>query len=160
MAKIHLFISDLFSYVVWDWVYLVRRPLFGLMYQSRLIYNTEHGAVGGIRIGRGKWSTLSKPASVPLCLPRIPHDLNWDRNQWGTDVYWPELWHGLFQTIINRIYIRKNSTWTLLQVSIPNTKIITTSIPNSIIIGQAYMSSLLAVCCANQVLCFYADKQH
>jgi hypothetical protein len=35
----------------------------------------ECGVVGGMRIGRGKRSTRGKPVPVPLCPPKIPHDL-------------------------------------------------------------------------------------
>jgi hypothetical protein len=35
----------------------------------------ECGAVGGMRIGKGNRSYRRKPAPVPLCPPRIPHDL-------------------------------------------------------------------------------------
>jgi hypothetical protein len=65
-----------FAGVGWDWVHLVRRPLFGLLYQPRVI-DDECGAVGGMRIGRGKRSTRIKPTPVPLCPPQIPHVLNW-----------------------------------------------------------------------------------
>jgi hypothetical protein len=44
-----------------DWVNMVRRPLFGLLYQLRMI-DDECGAVGGLRIGRGNRSTRRKPA--------------------------------------------------------------------------------------------------
>jgi hypothetical protein len=53
-------------------VHLVRRPLFRLLYQPRMI-DDECGAVGGMRIGRGNGSTRRKPALVPLCPPQIPH---------------------------------------------------------------------------------------
>jgi hypothetical protein len=53
--------------VGWDWVHLVSRPLFGLLYQ--------YGAVGGMRIGKGNRSTRRTRSPVPLCLPQIPHDL-------------------------------------------------------------------------------------
>jgi hypothetical protein len=53
---------------------LVRRPLSGLLYQSRAI-DDECGAVGGMRIGRGNRSTRTKPAPVPICRPEIEHDL-------------------------------------------------------------------------------------
>jgi hypothetical protein len=56
-----------------DWVHLVLRPLFGLLYQPQMIDDCE--AIGGMRIGRGNWSTRRKPASVSLCPPQIPHDL-------------------------------------------------------------------------------------
>jgi hypothetical protein len=35
----------------------------------------ECGTVGGMRIGRGHWSTRRKPAPVRFCPPQIPHDL-------------------------------------------------------------------------------------
>jgi hypothetical protein len=38
----------------------------------------DYGAVGGMRIGRGNRSTRRKPAPVPLCPSKIPHDLTWD----------------------------------------------------------------------------------
>jgi hypothetical protein len=60
--------------VGWDWVHLVRRKLTGLLYHPRMI-DDDCGAVGGMRIGRGNRSTRRKPASVPLCPPRIAHDL-------------------------------------------------------------------------------------
>jgi hypothetical protein len=43
------------------------------------------GAVGGMRIGKGNWSTRRKPAPVPLCPPQIPHDLTWART-WAAAV--------------------------------------------------------------------------
>jgi hypothetical protein len=47
-------IVDFFSFLGWgeNWIHLVRRPLIGLLYQPRAIYD-ECGAVGGMRIGRG-----------------------------------------------------------------------------------------------------------
>jgi hypothetical protein len=68
-----------------DWVHLVRRPLFGLLYQPRMIDDDECGTVGGIRIGRGNQSSRKKPAPVPLSRPQISHDLNWDRT-WAAAV--------------------------------------------------------------------------
>jgi hypothetical protein len=64
----------------WDWVNLVRRPLFGLLYQPRMI-DGECGAVGGMIIGRGNLSARKKPSPVPLCPPQIPYDLTWDRTR-------------------------------------------------------------------------------
>jgi hypothetical protein len=61
--------------------HLVRQPLFGLLYQYRMICDDECVAVGGMRIGRGNRSTRRKPASVPLCPLQIPHDLTWDRTR-------------------------------------------------------------------------------
>jgi hypothetical protein len=52
----------------------------GLLYQPRMI-DDDYGAVGGMRIGRGNRSIRRKPASMPLCPPKIPHDLTWDRNR-------------------------------------------------------------------------------
>jgi hypothetical protein len=46
-----------------------------------MIDDDERGAVGGMRIGRGKRSTRKKPTPVPLCPPRIPHDLTWARTR-------------------------------------------------------------------------------
>jgi hypothetical protein len=37
--------------------------------------------VGGMRIGRGNWSTRRKPVPVSLCPPQIPDDLHWDRTR-------------------------------------------------------------------------------
>jgi hypothetical protein len=36
----------------------------------------DHGAVGGMKIGRGNRNTW-KPAPVPLCPPQIPDDVSW-----------------------------------------------------------------------------------
>jgi hypothetical protein len=66
--------------VGWDWVHLVRRPQFGLLYQARMI-NDECGAAGGMRIGRRNGSTRRKPAPVPFCPPQIPLDLTWARTR-------------------------------------------------------------------------------
>jgi hypothetical protein len=57
-----------------NWVHLVLRPLFGLWYQPRMMYD-ECGAIGRMRIGRGNRSTQKKPAPVPFCPLQIPHDL-------------------------------------------------------------------------------------
>jgi hypothetical protein len=35
------------------------------------------GTVGGMGIGMGSQSNWRKFASVPFCLPQIPHDLTW-----------------------------------------------------------------------------------
>jgi hypothetical protein len=59
----------------WDWVHLVLRPLFGLLYQPQMIDDDDCRAVDGVRISRGDRSTRRKPAPVPLCPPQIPHDL-------------------------------------------------------------------------------------
>jgi hypothetical protein len=67
--------------VGWDWVHLVRRPLFDLLYQPRMIDDDECGAAGRTRIGRGNRSTRIKSAPVPLCPPQIPHDLTLARTR-------------------------------------------------------------------------------
>jgi hypothetical protein len=36
--------------------------------------NCEDGEFGGIKIGKGNWSTLRKPTTAPLCPPQIPLD--------------------------------------------------------------------------------------
>jgi hypothetical protein len=69
-------LHNFFSFLRWgESIHLVRRPLFGLLYQSRMIDDDECGAVGEMRIGRGKRSTRRKPAPVLLCPPQITHDL-------------------------------------------------------------------------------------
>jgi hypothetical protein len=75
-------VSYLFFFlgVGWEWVHLVRRPIFGLLYQPRII-DDECGVVGGMKIGRGNRSTRRKPTPVSLCPPQIPHDLTWDRTR-------------------------------------------------------------------------------
>jgi hypothetical protein len=52
----------------------VLRPLTGLLYQPRMIGDGDCGEIGGMKIGRGNWSTRRKPAPAPLCPPQIPHD--------------------------------------------------------------------------------------
>jgi hypothetical protein len=72
-----VFPKALFFYYVlmgWDWVHLVPRPLFGLLYQPQMLED-ECGAIGGMRIDRGNPSTWRKPAPVTLCPPQIKHDL-------------------------------------------------------------------------------------
>jgi hypothetical protein len=59
----------------WDWVHLVLRPLFHLLYHPQMIDDDDCGAIGGMKIDRGNRSTRRKPVPVPLCLPQIPHDL-------------------------------------------------------------------------------------
>jgi hypothetical protein len=46
----------------------------GLLYQPQMIDDSDCGAIGVMKIGRGNRSTWRKPAPVPLCLPQIPHD--------------------------------------------------------------------------------------
>jgi hypothetical protein len=49
----------------WDWVRLVLRPLFGLLYQPQMI-DDDWEAIGGMRIGRGNWRTPRKPVHILL----------------------------------------------------------------------------------------------
>jgi hypothetical protein len=67
--------------VGWDSVPMLHSPLIGLLYQPRIRDDDECGAVGGMRIGKGNRSTRRKPAAVPLCQPKIPHDLTWARTR-------------------------------------------------------------------------------
>jgi hypothetical protein len=46
----------------------------GLLFQPLMMDDDEPGAVGGMS-GRGNRNTRIKPATEPLCLPQIPHDL-------------------------------------------------------------------------------------
>jgi hypothetical protein len=46
----------------------------GLLYQPRMIGDSNCGEIGGMKIGRGSRSTRRKPAPAPLCPPQIPHD--------------------------------------------------------------------------------------
>jgi hypothetical protein len=46
----------------------------GLLYQHRMIDDSDCGAIGEIKIGRENRRTRRKPAPVPLCPPQIPHD--------------------------------------------------------------------------------------
>jgi hypothetical protein len=78
--SLHEHPGSFFLLVGWDWVHLVLRPLFGLLYQPQMIHD-ECGAIDGMRIGRGDRSTQRKPAPVPLCPPQIPHDLTWARTR-------------------------------------------------------------------------------
>jgi hypothetical protein len=56
------FFFFLFLGLGWDWVCLVRQPLFGQLYQPRMIDNAECETVDGTRIGRGNRSTRRKHA--------------------------------------------------------------------------------------------------
>jgi hypothetical protein len=56
------------------------------------------GAIGGMKIGRGNWSTRRKPAPAPLCPPQNPTWLDQGSNpgppRWETSDYPLELWRG------------------------------------------------------------------
>jgi hypothetical protein len=59
-----------------DWVHSVRRPPTDLMYHPRMIDDDGRGTVGGMRIGRGNWTTQKNFSPAPLCPPQIAHNLN------------------------------------------------------------------------------------
>jgi hypothetical protein len=63
------------SLMGWDWVHLVLRPLFGPLYQPQMIDYDDCGAICGMRIGRGNWSTRRKATPVLLCPLPIPQEL-------------------------------------------------------------------------------------
>jgi hypothetical protein len=52
----------------------------GVLYKPQMIDEGDHGAIGGIKIGRGNRSTRRKPAPEPLCPPQIPHGPNQGSN--------------------------------------------------------------------------------
>jgi hypothetical protein len=56
----------------------------GLLYQPQMIDDCDCGAIGGMKIGKGNWSTRRKPAPVPLCPPQIPHDRTQARTRAAT----------------------------------------------------------------------------
>jgi hypothetical protein len=76
--------------VGWGWVHLVRRPLTGLLYQTRMI--VKYREFGGMRITRR--STRRKPAPVPPSTTN-PTWLELGRNPGETGDWPPELGHGL-----------------------------------------------------------------
>jgi hypothetical protein len=53
---------------------LALRPLLAFLYQPQMIGEGDCGAIGGMKTGRGNWSTLRKPAPAPLCPPQMPLD--------------------------------------------------------------------------------------
>jgi hypothetical protein len=94
----------------WDWVHSVLQPLTGLLYQPQTIYD-ECGAVSGMRVGRGNWSTLIKPALLPLCPPKIPHYLTWART-WAAVVGSQQLTaRAMARLLIGVFYPQGKSGW-------------------------------------------------
>jgi hypothetical protein len=59
-------------------VYMVRRPLIGLLHQPRMI--DEYGAFGEMRIGRGNRSTRRKPAEYHSALHKS-YTMTWVRTR-------------------------------------------------------------------------------
>jgi hypothetical protein len=53
---------------------LLLRPLFGLLYQPRMVDDDECGTIGEMH-GRGNRSTRRKPAAVLLYPPQILYDM-------------------------------------------------------------------------------------
>jgi hypothetical protein len=47
----------------------------GLLYKPQMMIDeSDCGAIGTMKIGRGNRSTRRKPAPAPLCPPQTPHD--------------------------------------------------------------------------------------
>jgi hypothetical protein len=67
-------------FIAWDWVRLILRPLFGLLYQPRKMDNDECGPANGI-IGRETQSTRRKYVTVPFFPPQIPCNLTWAKTR-------------------------------------------------------------------------------
>jgi hypothetical protein len=63
-------VGNFFSFlgVGCDWVHVIRRPLFGLLCQPRMVDDDECVAVGGMRIGKENRSIRRKPAPVPISI--------------------------------------------------------------------------------------------
>jgi hypothetical protein len=81
----------------WDWICLALHPLFRLLYQFQMTDEDECGAVSGMTVDGGHWSTWRKPAPVPLYPQQIPYNLTWVQPRlswWEASAYPPELWHG------------------------------------------------------------------
>jgi hypothetical protein len=53
----------------------------GLLYQPQMIDDGDCRAIGGMKIGRGNWSTRRKTVQAPLCPTQIPHDQTRARNR-------------------------------------------------------------------------------
>jgi hypothetical protein len=51
------------------------------LYKPQMIDEGDCEAIGGMKIGRGNWSTRRKPAPAPLCPPQISHDQTWARTR-------------------------------------------------------------------------------
>jgi hypothetical protein len=62
--------EDSFNY--WGWT-LGTAATTGLLYQPRMIGDSDCGDIGGMKIFRGNRSTRRKPTPAPICPPQIPH---------------------------------------------------------------------------------------
>jgi hypothetical protein len=100
---------------------LLLRPLNGLSYQPRMMDDDECGALCRM-IGKGNRSTQRKPASLPFCLPQIPHDLtrtwtlaasvgSWWLTTWA--MLWP-LYDLSFRLPPSIVTNRINTCWNVL----------------------------------------------
>jgi hypothetical protein len=62
-------------FCVWGGTYVTRYcGHFWPIVQPQMIDEGDYGAIGGMKIGRGKRSTWRKPAPAPFCPPQIPLD--------------------------------------------------------------------------------------
>jgi hypothetical protein len=84
----------------WQQMLLVLR-LYSI--SEKMINESE--AAGRMRIGKGKWNTLRKPALVPHRSPQIPHGLTWDEHwvillgSWQLNV-WTMAWPYTFLQLV------------------------------------------------------------
>jgi hypothetical protein len=60
--------------------------------------------VGGMKIGRGNGSVRRKSSPVPLCPPKISHDLTWDRNDFSSKNTGSLLRHDVFFLSVSDIH--------------------------------------------------------
>jgi hypothetical protein len=78
-CPLHQFLFK-FLWMGWDWVRLVCRPLFGLLYHPQMMVDDGCGGVSGMS-GKGNRSTPRKPAPMSLFPPHVPHELTRARTQ-------------------------------------------------------------------------------
>jgi hypothetical protein len=77
-SVVHFFITLRYPLGMgWDWVHLVLRSLFGLLYQLRMM-GDACGAVGGMRIGRGNRTTWRKLAPVRWWMMHVEQSVEWE----------------------------------------------------------------------------------
>jgi hypothetical protein len=82
-----------------DLVHFVRRPLFRLLYQPRMMDDDEYDAFGWMRTGRGNRNIRREPASMSLCPPQIPLDLTRARTRAAALGNWRSTRHGRNQRL-------------------------------------------------------------
>jgi hypothetical protein len=109
-----VFFFFFFSFLGWGWVHFVHRPITGLFCQPRMI-DDECATVTGLKISKGNWSTLIKPASVSLSSPQIIHNLTWARirvsARWEVGDYPPKSWHGQTISVTSLYFKMRSSYW-------------------------------------------------